>query len=58
MVSVNALIRLATGDDDRLGVSDNDVVSQIFGLVVDGFVFAHEEGSDVDGEGAKDAVFG
>lgn len=57
-MAVNALVGFATGDHNLLGVGDDDVVAEVFGLVVDGFVLAHEERGDVDGERAENAVLG
>lgn len=57
-MTVNPLVCFTTCNHNLLGIGDDNVISEIFGLVVDGFVLAHKEFGDVDGERTEDAVFG
>ena len=55
---VDFLLEFASGDGDFGGVEDDDVVAEVLGGVVGGFMFAAEEAGDLGGEASEGAVGG
>lgn len=41
VMAIHSLIRFLACRDDLFGIGDNDIVSEVLGLVIDRFMFAH-----------------